>query len=49
MYGFVRDVIAEKGSLVGMISAGDLMRWVQVNQEAEIDRMAGYITGRVQG
>jgi CBS domain-containing protein len=41
--------VIDDGSLAGMISAGDLMRWVQVNQEAEIDRMAGYITGRVQG
>jgi CBS domain-containing protein len=41
--------VLDDGQLGGMVSAGDLMRWVQVHQEAEIDRMAGYITGRSQG
>lgn len=40
--------VIDQGELAGMVSAGDLMRWVQVHQEQEIDQMAGYITGRQQ-
>ena len=41
--------VLEHGELAGMVSAGDLMRWVQMHQQQEIHQMAGYITGRVNG
>ena len=39
-------VLADDGELAGMISIGDLMRWAMLNQQSELDRMAGYVTGR---
>jgi|SRR5688572_13500644 CBS domain-containing protein len=38
--------VVENGSVVGLISIGDVTRWVSVNQEAHIQRMTDYITGR---
>lgn len=38
--------VLENGELVGMISIGDITRWISVNQEAHIQRMTDYITGR---
>ena len=39
-------VVGPGGELAGMVSIGDLMRWAMLNQQSEIDRMAGYVTGR---
>lgn len=38
--------VVEDGKLVGLISIGDVTRWVSVNQEAHIQQMTDYITGR---
>jgi CBS domain-containing protein len=38
--------VIEDGVLVGIVSIGDLMRWVTLHQAEHIDRMAEYITGR---
>ncbi|MGE5594926.1 MAG: CBS domain-containing protein [Hyphomicrobiales bacterium] len=37
--------VMEDGKIVGMLSSGDLMRWVSLHQEEHIRRMADYITG----
>ncbi|GIW14115.1 MAG: inosine-5-monophosphate dehydrogenase [Tepidiforma sp.] len=39
--------VIEDGNLVGMISIGDLMRWVTIHQEDHIRQMTDYITGRI--
>jgi CBS domain-containing protein len=38
--------VMEGDELVGMISIGDLLRWVTINQEEHIRRMTEYINGR---
>jgi CBS domain-containing protein len=38
--------IMEGGEVVGMLSSGDLMRWITMNQETYIQQMTDYITGR---
>lgn len=38
--------VLEDGALVGLISIGDVTRWMSQNQEAHIQRMTDYITGR---
>lgn len=38
--------VVDNGQLVGMISIGDVTRYMSVNQEAHIQRMTDYITGR---
>ena len=38
-------VIAD-AEVVGMVSSGDLMRWITINQEQYIQQMTDYITGR---
>jgi CBS domain-containing protein len=38
--------VLENGHLVGLISIGDVTRWMSQNQEAHIQRMTDYITGR---
>lgn len=38
--------VVENGEVVGMISIGDLIRWVSMNQEVEIQHLVDYITGR---
>jgi len=38
--------VIEDGDVVGMLSSGDLMRWITINQEAYIQQMTSYITGR---
>ncbi len=38
--------VVENGQLVGMVSIGDLMRWVTLHQEQEIRHMTEYITGQ---
>lgn len=38
--------VLEGGELIGMISIGDITRWMSENQEEHIQRMTDYITGR---
>lgn len=38
--------VMDQGTLIGIVSIGDLMRWVTLHQAEHIDRMAEYITGR---
>jgi CBS domain-containing protein len=38
--------VIEEGELVGMVSIGDLMRWITLNQESQIRQMTEYITGQ---
>ncbi|MEO8539109.1 MAG: CBS domain-containing protein [bacterium] len=37
--------VMEDGELVGMLSIGDLMRWITLHQEDHIRQMTEYITG----
>lgn len=37
--------VVDEGKLVGMISIGDLTRWVMLAQENEISALTGYIHG----
>lgn len=38
--------VVEGGQLVGLISIGDLMRWITLHQEDQIRHMTEYITGQ---
>jgi CBS domain-containing protein len=38
--------ILDANKLVGLVSIGDLMRWVSMNQEAHIQHLTDYITGK---
>ena len=38
--------VIEEGAVVGMLSIGDIMRWLAMQQEDEIRQMSAYITGQ---
>ena len=38
--------VVEGGSVVGMLSIGDILRWLTMQQEDEIRHMSDYITGQ---
>jgi len=38
--------VMDGGQVVGMVSIGDLLRWVTYYQQREIEHMTDYITGR---
>lgn len=38
--------VMEDGQVVGMVSIGDVMRWVTMYQQSHIEHMTDYITGR---
>lgn len=38
--------VVEDGSVVGMLSIGDILRWLTMQQEDEIRHMSDYITGQ---
>lgn len=38
--------VMKDNELIGMLSIGDLLRWVTLHQEAEIRQMTEYITGQ---
>jgi len=39
--------VVEEGRVSGMVSIGDLTRWVSLNQQTEIRYLVDYITGRI--
>ena len=39
--------VVEKGAAVGMVSIGDLVKWIISGHEETIRHLEGYITGRV--
>lgn len=41
--------VLENGKLIGIISIGDLTRWVMLAQEHEIEALTGYIHGQAKG
>lgn len=41
--------VMEEGELKGMVSIGDLMRWVTRHQESHIQNLVNYITGKYPG
>jgi len=40
--------VVENGKLLGVISIGDLTRWVMLSQEQEISALTGYIQGETR-
>jgi CBS domain-containing protein len=38
--------VMQDGEVVGMLSIGDVMRWMTLNQEDHIRQMTEYILGR---
>ncbi len=38
--------VIQDGTVVGMLSIGDIMRWLTMQQEDEIRQMSAYITGQ---
>jgi len=41
--------VMENGELKGLVSIGDLTRWVTRNQESHIQNLVNYITGKYPG
>jgi len=39
-------VVDATGAVVGLASIGDVMRWMTIHQQSDIDHMTDYITGR---
>jgi CBS domain-containing protein len=42
-------VMGESGTVVGMVSLGDLVKWIISGQQQHIEELEGYITGRYPG
>lgn len=40
--------VIDEGKLIGIISIGDLTRWVMISQEQEISTLTNYIQGNVK-
>jgi CBS domain-containing protein len=40
--------VLDEGQLVGMLSIGDILRWVMIHQEDHIRAMTEYITGQAE-
>jgi CBS domain-containing protein len=40
--------VIQTGQVIGMVSIGDVMRWVTMYQQGHIEHMTDYIIGRVQ-
>ena len=41
--------VIDDGELLGVVSSGDLTRWVSRNQEGHIQHLVNYITGKYPG
>jgi CBS domain-containing protein len=41
--------VIDDGKLLGVVSSGDLTRWVSRNQEGHIQHLVNYITGKYPG
>jgi CBS domain-containing protein len=41
--------VLDDGALVGLVSAGDLTRWVSRHQEGHIQHLENFITGKYPG
>jgi len=41
--------VVENGKLLGMVSSGDLTRWVSRGRESEIQQLVEFITGKYPG
>ncbi|MGB2602332.1 MAG: CBS domain-containing protein [Candidatus Sulfotelmatobacter sp.] len=42
-------VMGENGSVIGVVSLGDLVKWIVSNQAQHIEELEGYITGKYPG
>jgi CBS domain-containing protein len=42
-------VIGENGAVIGLVSLGDLVKWIVSNQAHHIEELEGYITGKYPG
>jgi CBS domain-containing protein len=42
-------VMGENGNVIGVVSLGDLVKWIVTNQAQHIEELEGYITGRYPG
>jgi CBS domain-containing protein len=42
-------VMGENGNVIGVVSLGDLVKWIVSNQAQHIEELEGYITGKYPG
>jgi hypothetical protein len=42
-------VMGENGDVMGVVSLGDLVKWIITDQAQTIQELEGYITGRYPG
>lgn len=42
-------VMGENGAVIGVVSLGDLVKWIISGQAQHIEELEGYITGRYPG
>jgi CBS domain-containing protein len=42
-------VMGENDRVIGLVSLGDLVKWIVTNQAHQIEELEGYITGRYPG
>jgi CBS domain-containing protein len=42
-------VMGENGGVIGVVSLGDLVKWIVSNQAQHIEELEGYITGKYPG